>query len=77
MGSTKMKQLAHSYFWWSGLDSEIERLSFQCSICLAHRPSPKKAPLHPRDWPKKPWLRVHADYAGPVMGRYFLILEYL
>ena len=74
MGSTKMKQLAHSYLWWPGLDSDIDRLSSQCSVCLVHRSSPKKAPLHPWDWPEKPWLRLHADYAGPVMGMYSLVM---
>ena len=74
MGSTKMKQLSRSYFWWPGLDNDIEKLSAQCSVCLAHRSSPKKAPLHPWEWPEKPWLRLHADYAGPVMGRHFLVI---
>ena len=74
MESTKMEQLARGYFWWPGLDSDIERLSSQCSVCLAHRSSPMKAPLNPWGWPEKPWLRLHADYAGPVMGMYFLVM---
>ena len=74
LGSTKMKQLARSYFWWPGLDSAIEELSRSCPVCLATRDAPKKAPLHPWDWPEKPWVRVHVDYAGPVNGTYFLVL---
>ena len=74
LGSTKMKQLARSYFWWPGLDRDIEELSASCGICLSNRALPKKAPLHPWDWPDKPWVRVHADYAGPVLGTYFLVL---
>ena len=74
LGSTKMKLLAHSYFWWPGLDRDIEELSTGCSVCLANRVLPKKAPLHPWEWPDKPWLRVHADYAGPVVGMYFLVI---
>ena len=74
IGSTKMKQLARSYFWWPGLDRDIEEVSRSCSVCLATRVSPKKAPLHPWDWPEKPWVRVHVDYAGPVNGTYFLVL---
>ena len=74
LGSTKMKQFARSYIWWPGLDKDLEELASGCSVCLAHRVMPKKAPLHPWDWPEKPWVRVHADYAGPVLGTYFLII---
>ena len=74
LGSTKMKQLARSYVWWPGLDRDLEELSVSCSICLSTRASPKKAPLHPWDWPEKPWIRVHVDYAGPVMNTYFLVI---
>ena len=75
LGSTKMKQLARSYVWWPGMDHDLEQMSAACSVCLANRALPKKAPLHPWNWPEKPWLRVHADYAGPVMGMYFLVLS--
>ena len=30
--------------------------------------------LHPWMWPEKPWQRLHIDYAGPFLGRYFLIV---
>ena len=74
LGSTKMKQLARSYFWWPKLDEEIERVSTKCSVCLANQATHKKPELHPWDWPKKPWLRVHADYAGPVLGNYYFLI---
>ena len=35
---------------------------------------PAKAPVHPLDWLERPWSHVHADYAGPFMGRMFLLL---
>ena len=71
MGSTKMKQLARSYFWWPGLDSDIERLLSQCSVCLAHRSSPKKAPLHPWDWPEKTLAEVTCRLCRPSDGDVF------
>src|SRR5215469_4658303 len=37
MGSTRMKQLARGYFWWPGLDEDIEQISASCSFCLLHR----------------------------------------
>ena len=34
---------------------------------------PENAPLHPWEWPDKPWsLRLHVDFAGPFTGRTFL-----
>ena len=45
-----------------------------CKICQGTRNKPPSATLHPWDWPQKPWQRVHADYAGPFLGRMFLIL---
>ena len=45
-----------------------------CAACQENRKAPPVAPLHPWEWPTKPWLRVHADYAGPFLGHMFLIL---
>ena len=35
---------------------------------------PPIAPLHPWDWPDRPWARIHADYAGPFMSKMFLLM---
>ena len=29
--------------------------------------------MHPWEWPEHPWERIHLDYAGPFMGKMFLI----
>ena len=36
--------------------------------------NPKNAPLHPWEWPARPWQRVHIDFAGPFLGTMFLIV---
>ena len=74
VGICKMKELARSYFWWPSMDRDIEILVNSCSECLSVRPDPKRADLHPWDWPDRPWHRVHIDYAGPVGKDYFLII---
>ena len=38
------------------------------------KPAPLVAPLHPWVWPEAPWRRIHIDFAGPLMGKMFLIV---
>ena len=73
-GASRMKELARSYLWWPNLDKELENLCNSCPECLEKRGMPPKAELHPWEWPKAPWHRIHVDYAGPVDGNYFLII---
>ena len=73
-GTCKMKGLARSYIWWPKMDSEIEHHVKECGRCQTNRSMPADAPLHPWEWPDRPWSRLHIDYAGPFMGRMFLII---
>ena len=74
VGSSRMKELARSYLWWPNLDNDLEELVKRCPACLETRKSPPKAELHPWEWPSQPWHRLHVDYAGPIQGKYFLIV---
>jgi len=31
-------------------------------------------PLHPWQWPTRPWTRLHVDFAGPIDGKMLLII---
>ncbi|XP_016335635.1 uncharacterized protein K02A2.6-like [Sinocyclocheilus anshuiensis] len=73
-GMAKMKGLARSYFWWPGMDKEVEKESQLCEECMKHRKMPPVAPLHPWEWPETPWSRIHVDYAGPFLGKMFLVI---
>ena len=73
-GIVRMKNLARSYLWWPGLDADIEGKVKSCEVCQLHRAAPAAAPLHPWEWPEKPWSRIHIDHAGPFMGQLFLIV---
>ena len=73
-GSNKMKALARSYVWWPKMDSEIEAMVKDCTVCQGSQPLPSVAPLHPWEWPTQPWSRLHLDFAGSFMGHMFLIL---
>ena len=72
-GVTRMKAVARSYMWWPGLDKDLEECARGCRSCQSFKSAPPVAPLHPWLWPAKPWQRVHIDFAGPFMGKMFLI----
>ena len=52
---------------------DLEQKVRQCSPCQENRKSPPEAPLHPWECPHKPWVRLPLDYAGPFLGKMFLI----
>ena len=73
-GVVQMKSFARSYVWWPGLDQAIERVVKACSQCQVVKNTAPVAPLHPWIWPAQPWQRVHIDFAGPFMGKSFLLV---
>ena len=73
-GISRMKGLARGYVWWPGIDNELEKCGKSCETCQVNRKSPPAAPMHAWCWPNKPWSRVHIDYAGPFMGKVFLVI---
>ena len=73
-GMVRMKSVARSYFWWPGLESDIQKCARACTACQANKYSPAKAPLHTWSWPSSPWERIHVDYAGPMNNKMFLLI---
>ena len=74
LGMSRMKSLARSYIWWPRLDQDITQKVASCAVCQSVQKLPPKAPLHPWEWPQRPWSCLHADYAGPYLGKMFLIV---
>lgn len=72
-GVSQMKQLTRTYVWWPQMESQIEKLVQRCNTCQQSRSLPAKAPLHPWEWPKEPWSRLHLDFAGPYLGKMYLV----
>ena len=73
-GSSRMKTLARMYVWWFNMDKDIDQLVQKCEECQQVKPAPPKAPLHPWQWPSRPWSRIHVDFAGPMQGKTFLLV---
>ena len=46
-GVVKMKALARSHVWWTGVDKAIEEKAKACSACQSSKNAPAKAPLNP------------------------------
>ena len=55
------------------MDKYLEKLVQRCDTRQLHNKSPPAAPLHPWEWPEKPWTRIHIDYAGPFLGKMLLV----
>ncbi|XP_060118325.1 LOW QUALITY PROTEIN: uncharacterized protein K02A2.6-like [Heteronotia binoei] len=73
-GIVRMKALARSYVWWPGMDEEIEGWVRKCRACQESRPEPPSAPAQCWETNRKPWSRMHVDFAGPFQGQIFFIL---
>ena len=71
LGTTRMKGFARSIVWWP---SDIVDKVKQCRFCQVNQKMPPPAPLHPWEWPKRPWARLHIDHAGPFQGKLFLVV---
>ena len=70
----EVKQLARGYVWWPSIDHDIEKLAKTCEACMSVNNAPPVSPLSPWLWPRKPWQRLHIDFAGPLFGKMYFIL---
>ena len=70
----KVKAIASSYVWWPKIDKEIEEITKRCTGCMQTQSNPRKVPIHPWEWPCKPWQRIHIDFAGPMLDKQFLVI---
>lgn len=73
-GTTRMKELSRSFVWWHKIDKDIEHMAGECLQCNQNSKDPKKVPIHKWEKPSKPFERIHVDFAGPYLQRYFLII---
>ena len=73
-GIVKMKTLTRNYMWWTKMDEQLELKVRNCVMCQCNQKNPQVAPLNPWKRPEEPWVRLHADYAGPFMGHMSKVL---
>ena len=69
-----MKERARIVVWWPNNDQDIESMASCCVACQAARNLPPVAPLYPWSFPKRPWSRLHMDYAGSIDNHMLLVV---
>ena len=73
-GMQRMKSLARTAVYWSGMNAEIMDLCHQCTACAEHQKKPSKLASHPWMLPEKPWSHVYINHAINFLGSNWLIL---
>ncbi|XP_038106927.1 uncharacterized protein K02A2.6-like [Culex quinquefasciatus] len=73
-GVERMRSVARNYVYWPGIDEHITQLVRSCNECAKAAKTNPKTSLESWPIPTQPWQRVHADFAGPVDGLYFLVV---
>ena len=74
VGRSAMKAVARSYVWWPGIDHDIDQLVQSCSECAVHSNTMPKTVDHPWVRSYKPWQRIHVDFAGEFLGKFWFLL---
>ena len=72
LGRDKMKSLARILCWWPSINTDIATFSMQCAKC-------RTKPRSHNNWkpwpiPYMPMQRLHADYCGPFLGKYYALI---
>lgn len=72
-GIARSKQTLRQYAWWPGCNADIEKFCMSCQICRENANSP---PQRYESWPTpaNAWDRIHLDFAGPFLGKMWLII---
>lgn len=73
IGIEKMKSIARLTCWWPTLNADIHNFFKSCEKCRQKR---KNTRNDEQSWPitYECMQRIHADYAGPLLGKYYLLV---
>lgn len=76
MGIEKTKQLARQYYYWPGMDYDIEIWVRRCSTCNANKRKQTKQPLIQHPVPEYPWQKVGCDVFTSRGQDYVIVVDY-
>ena len=74
-GVVRMKAIARSYFWYPGLDIDIESYVGSCEACQSQQADGPVAPLMHWRFPSKCWQRIHVDFAELEKKYYMIVVD--
>ena len=72
MGTDKTVKLLRETVWFPKMTAMVRNFVLSCTPCNAALPATKPVPLQPNILPQRPWQKVHADYKGPIGGKYYM-----
>lgn len=75
LGITRIKALARSYCWFTGMENKIESLISNCDIYQSVKGNPPTAPLLPWRQSLSPSDRVHIDFFTLDGKDYFILID--
>ena len=76
MGIEKTKQLARQYYYWPGMDYEVEVWIRRCHTCNANKRKQTKQPLIQHPLPDYPWQKVGCDIFTSRGQDYLITVDY-
>ena len=72
---SRMKSVAHSFFWWPSLDKDIENLASHCTQCQELFRRPVTDVPHHWVYLTEAFERVYLDYAESEGSHYLLLVD--
>ena len=72
LGHDKTLSLLRETCWFPGMGEMVRIYVETCKPCMAALPSTQQEPLRPTLLPDRAWQQVHADFKGPIGGKYYL-----
>ena len=75
-GSDKCKLRAKTCVFWSGINSDRDKIMQQCAICQEPQKSQSAESLMPHEIPVRPWQIVATDIFNLNKYKYLLIVDY-
>ena len=72
LGEDKTLGLLRETCWFPGMGHMVKEYVQSCLPCMASLPGTSQEPMKATPVPERPWQHIHADFKGPIGGKYYL-----